>query len=118
MTYNGYVREITEEEKARMELQSCKDMLYSSELIGCHESQITYWKNRIENANTKLSVFSSGNPESEAGKAIIADAVEVKERMWHVHAMRDHTCYDNGLTSEPCHACEAQELSENSEMVF
>ncbi|MCP4141936.1 MAG: hypothetical protein GY755_16950 [Chloroflexi bacterium] len=59
-----------------------------------------------------------GNPDSEAGKAIIADAVEVKERMWHIHAMRDHTCYDNGLTSELCHACEAQELSEDSEMLF
>ena len=59
---------------------------------------------------------SSGNPESAAGKAIIADAKKVRDRLWSMQI--EHTCYDTGLTQDVCHACEKEELEQDGELCF
>jgi len=70
---NGYIRQITQEERLKNEVQSCKDILYRSELIGCHESQIRYWKNRVENAERKLADFNAAWSEDVDEEAEAAE---------------------------------------------
>ena len=61
---------------------------------------------------------SSGNPESEEGKAIIANAKTIRDRMWRMQANQFCECPDEahtGLTTSPspCGHCEAKELKED-----
>jgi len=58
-------------------------------------------------------IVSSGNPNSEEGKAIISEAKEIKEHMWRNQAAQFCACPDEahtGLTTSPplCEHCEAQ----------